>query len=134
MQGDDLGAILKMLQVDPAFPHDYVDFGCQLVDQKQGYFWINKCAAVSKGEPGAWLTLLSNVQSPGFEATLEAVNPRVICRPAEPARIGPDAARAVYAWELIIDDAATPRDRSKITRPVWVEQLLGFTHRPVRAG
>ena len=126
MQGSDMGAILKMLQVDPAFPHGYVDFGCRLVDEKRGYFWINQCAAVSRGEPGAWLTLLSNVQSPGFEAVLEAVNPRARCRPADAAQIGSDAARAVYSWEITIDDAATPRDRSGIAGPVWVEQLLGF--------
>ncbi len=134
MEGDDLGAILKMLQVDPAFPHDYVDFGCRLVDARQAYFWINQCAAVSRGEAGGWLTLLADAPSPGFEATLEAVNPRARCRPADPARIGPEASRAVYAWEITIDEGAQPRDRSRITQPVWVEQLLGFTHRSPRNG
>ncbi len=133
MEGDDMGAILKMLQVDPAFPRDYVDSQCQLVDARHGYFWINQCAAVSRAEPGAWLTLLADEPSPGFEATLEAVNPRAGCRRVDPARIGPEAARAVHAWEIVIDDNARPRDRSGITPPVWVEQLLGFAHRQGRA-
>ncbi len=134
MQGDDMGAILKMLQVDPAFPHDYVDFGCRPIDEKRGYFWINQCAAVSRGEPGAWLTLLSDPQAPGFEATLEAVNPRARCRRVDPASIGPEAARAVHSWEIAIDSSATPRDRSGITQPVWPEQLLEFTQRQPRTG
>lgn len=132
MQGDDMGAILKMLQVDPAFPHDYVDFGCKLVDEKLGYFWINECAAVAKGEPGGWLALLSDTQAPGFDAVLEAVNPKARCRPADPAHLKSEAAKPVYAWEITIQDDAKARDRSKITEPAWVEQLRTFTHRSPR--
>ncbi len=134
MEGDDVAAILKMLQVDPSFPHNYVDFGCRLADEKRGYFWINQCAAVTRAEPGAWLVLLSDPQSPGFEAALEAVNPLARCRRVDPAGIGAEAARAVHAWEITIDDSAKPRDRSGITPPVWVEQLMGFTHRSPGAG
>jgi hypothetical protein len=72
IQGHDMGAILKTLQVDPAFPHDYVKFGCDLVDEKRGYFWINDCDMLSDDEPKGWLTLLSDVGSPGFDAVVTA--------------------------------------------------------------
>lgn len=45
-----------------------------------------------------------------------------------------EVARAVYAWEISIDEGAQPPDRSRISQPVWVKQLLGFTHRPLRNG
>jgi hypothetical protein len=133
MEGDDMGAILKMLQVDPAFPHDYVSFGCKLVDEKHGYFWIDDCAAVAKGEPGAWLTLLSNSDAPGFDAVVEAVNPKARCHPVKPADLTSDGVKPVHVWEIIIDDDAEPRDRTEITEPLFVDQLKKFTHRSRRA-
>ncbi len=132
MQGDDMGEILKMLQVDPAFPHDYVDFGCKLVNEKHGYFWINDCAAVATGEPGAWLTLISDAEAPGFEAVAEAVNPKARCRPTDPDKFALNGIEPVYCWEIIIDDGAEPRDRSNITEPSLVDQLKSFTHRSCR--
>ncbi len=132
IQGDDMEAVLKILQFDPSFPHDYVDFGCQLVNGKRGHFWINECAAVAEGEPGGWLVLLSDVQNPGFDAAIEAVNPKARCRPVDPAGLKSGGAKPKYAWELTIDDASRPRDRSKITKPAWAEQLTGFTHRSGR--
>jgi hypothetical protein len=132
IQGDNMEAILKMLQVDPSFPHDYVDSGCRLVNEKRGYFWINECAAVAEGEPGGWLVLLCDAEAPGFDAAIEAVNPKARCRPVDPADLNSVAAKPKYAWELIIDDDAKPRDRSKVTKPAWAAQLTGFTHRPRR--
>jgi hypothetical protein len=132
MQGDDMGAILKMLQVDPALPHDYVDFGCKLVNEKRGHFWINECAAVAEGELGGWLTLLSDAQAPGFDAVVEAVNPKACCRPVDAAGLKPEAAKPVYAWEITIQENVQTRDRSKITRPAWTEQLTSFAHRSPR--
>lgn len=130
MQGDDMDEILKMLQVDPALPHDYVDFGCRLVNERHGYFWINDCDAISEGEQGAWLIMLSDADAPGFDAVVEAVNPKARCRPTDPSKLASNGGRPVYAWEIIIDDEAEPRDRSKITEPSLVDQLRTFKHRP----
>lgn len=132
MQGDDMGAILKMLQVDPAMPHEYVDFGCKLVDEKRGYFWINQCAAVSDGELGGWLTLLPDPRGPGFDGVVEAVNPKARCRRVDAAGLNPGEPKPVYAWEITIQEDAQPRDRSKITEPAWTEQLRAFRHRSPR--
>ena len=129
MKGDDMGAILKMLQVDPAFPHDYVDFGCKLIDEKHGFFWINDCAAISNGEPGAWLTMLPETNNPGFEAVIEAVNPRARCLPVDSASLMSDGIEAILAWEIVISDDTQPRVRSAITEPVLADDLRTFTFR-----
>jgi hypothetical protein len=126
IQGNDMGAILKTLQVDPSFPHDYVEFGCALVDEKRGYFWINDCAMLSDEEPRGWLTLLSDDDSPGFDAVVTAVNPKARCRPADPAGLESGSVKPVCAWEIVIDDDAEPRVYPEVVEPLLSEELRNF--------
>jgi hypothetical protein len=130
MEGNDMGAILKMIQVDPSFPHEYVDFGCKRVDENLGYFWINKCDAISEGEAHGWLTLLKESKSPGFEALIEAVNPRAKCFPTDPKQLENDDHDPVYAWEIVISDAHEPRDRSGIPEPALADELRSVVFKP----
>lgn len=126
IQGDDMGAILKMLQVDPAFPHGYVDFGCKCVDEKRGYFWINDCPMLSDDEPRGWLTLLSDINDPGFNAVVTAVNPRAHCLPAESADLALDGVKPVLAWEIVIDPDAEPRMYADVPEPLLADELRNF--------
>jgi len=126
IQGDDMGAILKTLQVDPAFPHGYVNFGCELVDEKRGYFWINDCDMVSDDEPRGWLTLVSDAASPGFDVVVTAVNPRAHCIPKDPEALASGGGKPACAWEIVIDDDAEPRVYPDVQEPLLAEVLRNF--------
>ena len=38
IEGDDVAAIFKSLQLDPGFVHQYMDVRYEVVDEKHGYF------------------------------------------------------------------------------------------------
>jgi hypothetical protein len=133
IEGKGVSAVLKAFQVDIGAPHQFLDFRFELVDETLGYFWINTCDAISAGEQGAWLIKLSDADNPGFDALLEAVNPKARCRPTDPSKLASNGRRPVYAWEIIIiGDEAEPRDRSNNTEPSLVDQLRTFRHRQCR--
>ncbi|MEE8581893.1 MAG: hypothetical protein V3T33_09920, partial [Myxococcota bacterium] len=120
IDGDDMAAILKTLQVDPAFPPDYLRLRCELQDARRGRVWIDDCDAIAPGEPGAWLQLLDDPEQPGFDASVCAVNPRARCRPATP----PPGAK--LAWEIEIDPAAEPREESPMAAAVRHSNAASF--------
>ncbi len=105
MEGDDMDAILKMLQLDPCFPPGYVRMGVERIDDRRGRFWLDDCEALRDQEPRAFLELLSDPEAPGFDAVVASVNPRARVRPE--AR-GTSAAQAERAWEIEIDENAEP--------------------------
>jgi hypothetical protein len=126
MQGDDMGAILKMLQVDPAFPPEYVKRGYKLVDDTHGYFWIEDCALLSDEPDRGWLTLITDVDAPGFDAVIAAVNPQARCRPIPAAQLASSGEKIAYAWELVIDETAEPRVDPGVVKPLLAEELENF--------
>jgi len=126
IEGDDMGSILKTLQVDPAFPRDYLRSGAELVDERRGRFWIDECEALAPGEPEAWLALLEDAERPGFDALVAALNPRARCRPA---RGGPGR----LAWEIEIDPAAEPRRESPMANAVRHSNAASFRFRTPRS-
>lgn len=123
IEGDDMAAILKTLQVDPAFPHDYVKMGFELLDARRGRVWIEDCEAFAPGEPEAWLALLEDPEQPGFDAAVAAVNPRARCRPAAAGH------PSGLAWEIEIDPAASPREESPMARAVRHSNASSFVFR-----
>jgi hypothetical protein len=114
--GDDMAAILKTLQIDPALPQEYVRSGAQLIDARRGRFWIEPCEAVAAGEPEAWTTLLAHPAQPGIDRVVATVNARARLRRIDPAAI--DVAPAVHAWEVVIDPDAEPLAESPIAEIV----------------
>lgn len=110
--GDDMGAILKTLQIDPALPPEYVRTGAQLIDERTGRFWIEECDAIADGEPEAWTTLISHPAQPGIDAVVAVVNPRARVERIDPAAI--DTAPCVHAWDIRIDADAAPRSESPV--------------------
>ncbi|MBP1689121.1 MAG: hypothetical protein H6Q33_5264 [Deltaproteobacteria bacterium] len=125
IRGTDMSAILKTLQVDPAFPPDYVKRGYRLVDDKHGYFWIEDCPLLADDPDRGWLTLLPTVAAPGFDGTVAAVNPRARCRPIAPAQVQSAKDTVVYAWEIVIDETAEPRPVPAV-KPMLADELLNF--------
>src|SRR5664279_4424278 len=51
VEGDDVEAIFKVLQLDPGFPHHYLDVRYEVVDGRHGYFELAYCGALMDAEP-----------------------------------------------------------------------------------
>ena len=51
VEGDDVEAIFKVLQLDPGFPHHYLDVRYEVVDERHGYFELAYCGALMDAEP-----------------------------------------------------------------------------------
>lgn len=126
IQGDDVGAILKMLQVDPAFPPEYVKRGYHLVDAQHGYFWIEDCALLTDDPDRGWLTVIPEVEAPGFDAVITAMNPKARCRPITPAQLPSTGGKIAYAWEIVIDETAEPRVYPDVIKPLLADELENF--------
>jgi hypothetical protein len=126
MEGDDIAACLKMLQVDPAFPHDYVAFGCERVDDRRGRFWIDECDALADDDPRGWLAVLDDAEAPGFDAVVTAVNPCARVRPVDPAALASARPKPARAWELEIDEESEPRRESPWAKVARISTVAAF--------
>ena len=115
IKGDGIADVLKVLQVDPALPPEYVRRGAALDSATSGRFWIEECEANAPGEPDGWLALLEDRESPGIDAVAAAVNPR--------ARLTPIGR---LAWKLEIDPRAEPRAESPMANAVRVSNVARF--------
>src|SRR5580698_6599463 len=51
VDGDGIEAIFKVLQLDPGFPHHYMDVHYEVVDDHHGYFELHSCGALMDVEP-----------------------------------------------------------------------------------
>ncbi len=136
MEGDDMEACLKMLQVDPAFPRDYVARGCELVDARRGRFWIDECDALADDDPRGWLAMLDDGEAPGFDAVVAAVNPRARVRPLDPAALCAGGAKPARAWEIEIGAETAPRPESPWANVARISTVAAFQLRskPVAGG
>jgi hypothetical protein len=140
MRGDDIGEILKMLQVDPAFPHDYVDFGCRQLDDRRGQFWISSCEALRDGSTRGWLSVLDSAGAPGFDAAVAAVNPQALVRRIDPSAVVEEGhldreagnPAPELAWEVVVDESAPVREESNWARATRVSSVAGFRLRSGR--
>ena len=104
IDGDDLEAVLKMLQLSPLFPHDYLRLRSELPEPGRAHLWVEECTALRDSEPRGLLSLLGDPECPGLNAMVQALNPRARCRPiADSGRRGPGP-----VWEIRIDEDAEP--------------------------
>ena len=51
VEGADVAAIFKVLQLDPGFPHHYMDVHYEVVDERTGFFELAYCGALMDAEP-----------------------------------------------------------------------------------
>jgi len=51
VEGNGITAIFKVLQLDPGFPHHYMDVHYEVVDECHGYFELAYCGALMDAEP-----------------------------------------------------------------------------------
>ena len=78
IEGDDMTAILKLLQLDHHFVPEYVKTGVHLIDEQHGQFWIEDCEAIDDGSPSGILTGLWRGEVIGLEQIVQDINPRAV--------------------------------------------------------
>ncbi len=124
--GDDMASILKTLQVDPAFPHEYVRKGVALESDRRGVFYLEDCEALADGEPDAWLALLDDAERPGFDAVVAAVNPRARVVRIDTGSVHAPGRKLRLAWRIEIDPHTEPRAEAPMANAVRVSNVSRF--------
>ena len=136
IEGDDVGAIFKSLQLDPGFAHQYMDVRYEVVDETHGYFELAHCGALMQVEPfgeRAVVGMCHHIEDPTFDTTVQAINPRARCRPVHrPPRSSPDGLPHCR-WEVVIDDDTEFRGEAPITRMVRDSVAARYEFAPVGA-
>ena len=124
--GDDMGAILKILQLNPFLPMQYLQLEIQQLDATHGRVMLHECAALEEPLPRGLVSLLTHhPDTPGFDAMVHAVNAQ-----AQVTRCKA-AGGAVAAWDIAIDNAAEPASLSRYAELVAgadLADLDNFTH------
>jgi hypothetical protein len=99
---DDVAAIVKVLQLHPAFVPGYSRFTFALDGQERGLIRLDDCDALREQDAYSWFALLDVEPHPALGMMVQAVNPRARCRAVPPS------AGARHAWEVVIDRSAEP--------------------------
>src|SRR5215831_16242364 len=111
IEGDDVGAIMKALQLDVGFVHQYMDVRWKLLDPEHGEFWLAHCGALMDVEPHGERRVVGmchHIEDPTFDATAFATNPRARIRPIHrPPRVPADRLPHCH-WTITIDAANSP--------------------------
>src|SRR5215471_18160833 len=121
IEGDDVPAIMKALQLDVGFVHQYMNVHYQVNDPLHGEFWLEHCGALLNVEPFGEERvrgMCHTIEDPTFDATAYATNPRARIRPIHrPPRVPADRMPHCH-WTIEIDPANEPVGPAKNTRAV----------------
>lgn len=119
--GDDMSAVLKVLQLNPFLPREYLQLGYELVDERHGRVWLEDCAALHEPLDRGIVSLLTHhPQTPGFDAMVTAVQPRARLSQQEASTLP----GAVLAWEITIDPDHEPAATSGYAELVAGHDLM----------
>jgi hypothetical protein len=133
-EGDDVGTIMRNLQLDVGFAHQYMDVRYDLESASRGVFWLQRCGALLEVEPhgeAAVFSMCHAIEDPTFDATAVATNPRARCRPVHrPPRLPADRVPHCL-WEVFIDPAAEPVHEIPLTGRVRASRLAALPVSPV---
>ena len=111
IEGDGVDAIIKALQLDVGFPHQYMDVGWKLIDAQHGEFWLRHCGALMDVEPHGEKRVIGmchTIEDPTFDATAYATNPRARIRPLHRPPRTPADRKPHCHWTIEIDPANEP--------------------------
>jgi hypothetical protein len=111
IEGDDAGAIMKALQLDCGFVHQYMDVGYKLIDPHHAEFWLAHCGALMDTEPHGEeqvFGMCHTIEDPTFDATALATNPRARIRPIHRPPRTPADRHPHCHWTITIDEANDP--------------------------
>jgi hypothetical protein len=135
IEGDDVPAIMKALQLDVGFVHQYMYVQYQVNDPFHGEFWLEHCGALLNVEPHGEARVIGmchTIEDPTFDATAYATNPRARIRPIHrPPRIPADRVPHCQ-WTIVIDPENDPVGPARLTQQVSALPLanLAITPRP----
>lgn len=137
VEGDDVAAIFKVLQLDPGFPHHYMDVHYEVVDERTGFFELAYCGALMDAEPfGDQMVtnMCHHIEDGTFDVTAQAVNPKAhishVHRPPRPSSDSSPHCR----WMITIDDDNETLPEADITRIVRGTTCATFEYPPMRDG
>jgi len=137
IEGDDVPAIFKVLQLDPGFPHHYMDVSYEVVDERHGFFELNHCGALMDVEPWGDRSVTGmchTIEDGTFDVTAQAVNPKARIRHVHrPPRSSPDQVPHCR-WELVIDDDTETLPEADITTMTRGTTAATFEFPPFRDG
>lgn len=126
--GESMSDVLKVLQLNPFLPRDYLKMGFELIDETLGRVWIEDCAALEEESDRGIVSLLTHhPETPGFGAMANAVNPRTRIYSFDPAGIP----GAKIAWEIRIEpqsDAEPPSEYADLVAGKDLVELDNTTH------
>jgi hypothetical protein len=111
IEGDGVDAIIKALQLDVGFPHQYMDVGWKLIDALHAEFWLRHCGALMDVEPHGEKRVIGmchTIEDPTFDATAYATNPRARMRPLHRPPRSPADRKPHCHWTIEIDPANEP--------------------------
>jgi hypothetical protein len=121
IRGDDMSALLKVLQLNPFLPREYLELRFELVDKNYGKVWLEDCAALHEPLDRGIVSLLTHhPETPGFGAMATAVNPRARVAKVDAATIP----RAVVAWEISINPEREPEPVAEFAGMVAGHDLM----------
>jgi hypothetical protein len=126
--GDDIASIVEVFRLHPHFlPRTYVDFRAEVIGERSARIEIHDCPALQEADAHSWFSSLSDA-APGLQAIATLVNPRALCRTADPGG-------ARFAWGVSIDPAAEPRDEPSEMKLARISRGVDFElmqRRPLR--
>jgi len=128
IDGDDVAAIMKTLQLDVGFVHQYMDVAYSVRDAHYGEFWLNHCGALLDAEPFGEervFGMCHTIEDPTFDATALAVNPRARIRPLHRPPREPADRHPHCHWTITIDPANDPVGPALLTQQVGELPLAG---------
>ena len=101
VEGDDLGAIARLLQIHPAFhPCAYFAFHVDVANDEVRCR-IDPCPASSEGDSYTWVALPADARHRAVDAMVRVINPQARTRACE-------APEGSIAWAVRIDADAEP--------------------------
>lgn len=127
LRGDsDVETILKGLQLECGFSHQYFDARFRMVGTEEGEFWLQRCGPLLETEPrgeAAVRLMCHDIEDPTFDATAVATNPRARVRPIHrPPRVPADREPHCH-WRVLIEPGAEPVTERDITRIMGATRL-----------
>jgi len=137
VEGDGVEAIFKVLQLDPGFPHHYLDVHYEVVDDHHGYFELAYCGALMDAEPygdGMVTGMCHHIEDGTFDVTAQAVNPKARIRHVHrPPRVPND--RVPHCrWEVVIDDDTDTLPEADVTKVTRMTTAARFEFPPMKDG
>ena len=121
IEGDRVDAIMKALQLDVGFVHQYMHVGYRIVDDDHAEFWLEHCGALIDTEPHGEervFGMCHTIEDPTFDATALATNPRARIRPIHRPPRRPADRHPHCHWTITIDTANDPVGSVPLTEAV----------------